>query len=240
MIFVRIREKHMMEEQLRLETMVQMKTIDLEIEKDNSDRLLKNILPEPIAYRLKNSLNKTIADRFENVSVLFADIVNFTELADSVSAEEIVESLNVLFSLFDERAKNSGIEKIKTIGDAYMAVCGLPEPDSAYAVKIVNFAKGMYKDLQEYNKTAKHPMDIRIGINCGSVIAGVIGKSKFIYDLWGDTVNVASRMESLCPKGEILVTENIKLACKNQIDFDPVQEVEVKGKGLMKAYVVTK
>lgn len=239
-IFVRIREKHMMEEQLRLETMVQMKTIDLEIEKDNSDRLLKNILPEPIAYRLKNSLNKTIADRFENVSVLFADIVNFTELADSVSAEEIVESLNVLFSLFDERAKNSGIEKIKTIGDAYMAVCGLPEPDSAYAVKIVNFAKGMYKDLQEYNKTAKHPMDIRIGINCGSVIAGVIGKSKFIYDLWGDTVNVASRMESLCPKGEILVTENIKLACKNQIDFEPVQEVEVKGKGLMKAYAVTK
>ena len=98
----------------------------------------------------------------------------------------------------------------------------------------------MYKDLQEYNKTAKHPMDIRIGINCGSVIAGVIGKSKFIYDLWGDTVNVASRMESLCPKGEILVTENIKLACKNQIDFEPVQEVEVKGKGLMKAYVVTK
>ena len=90
--------------------------------------------------QLKNSLNKTIADRFENVSVLFADIVNFTELADSVSAEEIVESLNVLFSLFDERAKNSGIEKIKTIGDAYMAVCGLPEPDSAYAVKIVNFA----------------------------------------------------------------------------------------------------
>ena len=238
-IFIRVRENHLMAEQLRLETMVQIKTIDLEIEKDNSDRLLKNILPEPIAQRLKNSVDKTIADKFENVAVLFADIVDFTEIADDFSPEEIVESLNNLFSRFDEKAKLCGIEKIKTIGDAYMAVCGLPEPTEDYATKIVNFAQIMYDELAEFNKTARTPFEIRIGINCGPVVAGVIGKSKFIYDLWGDTVNVASRMEALCPKGEILVTECIKNACKgDKVKFEPAQEFEVKGKGLMTAYVI--
>ena len=185
-------------------------------------------------------MNKTIADRFDNVSVLFADIVNFTELADNVSAEEIVESLNSLFSRFDESAKILGIEKIKTIGDAYMAVCGLPTPNQYYATKIVQFAKQMYKDLEIYNQTAKRPLEIRVGINCGPVVAGVIGKSKFIYDLWGDTVNVASRMEALCPKGEILITENVKDACGDKITIDTVHEIEVKGKGVMTVYTVQK
>ena len=239
-LFIRVRENHLMAEQLRLETMVQIKTIDLEIEKDNSDRLLKNILPEPIAQKLKNNMNKTIADRFDNVSVLFADIVNFTELADNVSAEEIVESLNTLFSRFDESAKILGVEKIKTIGDAYMAVCGLPTPNQSYATKIVQFAKQMYKDLEIYNQTAKRPLEIRVGINCGPVVAGVIGKSKFIYDLWGDTVNVASRMETLCPKGEILITEEVKEACGDKITIDTVHEFEVKGKGVMTVYTVQK
>ena len=239
-LFIRVRENHLMAEQLRLETMVQIKTIDLEIEKDNSDRLLKNILPEPIAQRLKTSVNKTIADKFENVAVLFADIVEFTELADDFSPEEIVESLNSLFSRFDEKAKLCGIEKIKTIGDAYMAVCGLPEPTEDYATKIVNFAQIMYDELAEYNKTARTPFEIRIGINCGPVVAGVIGKSKFIYDLWGDTVNVASRMEALCPKGEILITENVKEACGDKITIETVREFEVKGKGVMTVYTVQK
>ncbi|HOE09256.1 MAG TPA: two-component regulator propeller domain-containing protein, partial [Treponemataceae bacterium] len=173
-----IRINRLKREQLRLETMVQMKTIDLEIERDNSDRLLLNILPKPIAEILKERKNQIIADKFENVSVLFADIVGFTKITSSASPETIIFALNDLFSRFDERAQTLGIEKIKTIGDAYMAVCGLPEPNPMHAAAMIQFARGMLLDIEQYNLTSSLKFKMRIGINSGEVIAGVIGKTK--------------------------------------------------------------
>lgn len=234
-----IRINRLKREQLRLETMVQMKTIDLEIERDNSDRLLLNILPKPIAEILKERKSQIIADKFENVSVLFADIVGFTKITSSASPETIVFALNDLFSRFDERAQTLGIEKIKTIGDAYMAVCGLPEPNPMHAAAMIQFARGMLLDIEQYNLTSALKFKMRIGINSGDVIAGVIGKTKFIYDLWGDTVNVASRMESSGEPGSIHVSEETWNLAKDSVCFTDEVTVDVKGKGSMKTYYVS-
>lgn len=234
-----IRINRLKREQLRLETMVQMKTIDLEIERDNSDRLLLNILPKPIAEILKERKNQIIADKFENVSVLFADIVGFTKITSSASPETIIFALNDLFSRFDERAQTLGIEKIKTIGDAYMAVCGLPEPNPMHAAAMIQFARGMLLDIEQYNLTSSLKFKMRIGINSGEVIAGVIGKTKFIYDLWGDTVNVASRMESSGEPGSIHVSEETWNLAKDSVCFTDEVTVDVKGKGSMKTYYVS-
>ena len=225
--------------QLMLETQIQMATVELQMAKDDSDRLLKSILPTSIAERMKGlSGERTIADRFENVTVLFSDIVGFTNTTSNESADNIVSSLNALISRFDKRAAHMGVEKIKTIGDAYMAACGVPNPNKDHAETMLKFAIGMYKDLAEYNKTAKIKFQIRIGLNSGPVIAGVIGQNKFIYDIWGDTVNVASRMESACSPGHIRFTQSVKdlvespgrhLKCR-------MEECDVKGKGLMKTF----
>ena len=225
--------------QLMLETQIQMATVELQMAKDDSDRLLKSILPTSIAERMKGLAGeKTIADRFENVTVLFSDIVGFTKTTSNESADNIVSSLNALTSRFDKRAAHMGVEKIKTIGDAYMAACGVPNPNEKHAETMLKFAIGMYKDLAEYNKTAKIKFNIRIGLNSGPVIAGVIGQNKFIYDIWGDTVNVASRMETACSPGHIRITQAVKdlvespgrhLKCH-------MEECDVKGKGLMKTY----
>lgn len=225
--------------QLLLETKIQMATVELQMAKDDSDRLLKNILPVSIAERLKGiGGNKTIADSFENVTVLFSDIVGFTNTTSNATAEDIVSSLNDLISRFDKRAASMGVEKIKTIGDAYMAACGVPVPNEKHAVIMLKFAIGMYKDLSEYNKTAKIKFRLRIGLNSGKVIAGVIGQNKFIYDIWGDTVNVASRMESNCTPGHIRMTESVKKNLDaNHVSFK-CREVmcDVKGKGMMKTF----
>ena len=225
--------------QLMLETQIQMATVELQMAKDDSDRLLKSILPASIAERLKGLAGeRTIADRFENITVLFSDIVGFTNTTSNESAENIVSSLNALTSRFDKRAAHMGVEKIKTIGDAYMAACGVPTPNENHAEIMLKFAIGMYKDLAEYNKTAKIKFQIRIGLNSGPCIAGVIGENKFIYDIWGDTVNVASRMESACTPGHIRFTQSVKdlvetptrhLKCR-------MEECDVKGKGLMKTF----
>lgn len=227
--------------QLMLETQIQMATVELQMAKDDSDRLLKNILPASIAERMKGLAGeKTIADRYENVTVLFSDIVGFTRTTSSESADSIVSSLNALISRFDARAAHMGVEKIKTIGDAYMAACGVPNPNKNHAEIMLKFAIGMYKDLAEYNKTAKIKFNIRIGLNSGPVIAGVIGKNKFIYDIWGDTVNVASRMESACTPGHIRLTQSVKdlvekpgthLKCR-------MEECDVKGKGIMRTFEI--
>lgn len=226
---------------LVLETEIQKATVELEMAKDDSDRLLKNILPVSIAERMKGLAGeKTIADAFDDVTILFSDIVGFTKKTSNESAEDIVKSLNDLFSRFDERAEKMGVEKIKTIGDSYMAACGVPSKNENHALVMFNFAVGMYEDLQEYNKTAKIKFDMRIGLNSGRVVAGVIGLNKFIYDIWGDTVNVASRMESCCSPGHIRFTDSVRKNLeKHHISFDyKKEECDVKGKGLMMTYEI--
>lgn len=235
------REHKIKMENLRLEALVEERTADLKLEKDKSDMLLRSILPDKIANKLRNiSGDKSFGEDFENVTLLFSDIVGFTKVSSGHKAQEIVKALNDLFSRFDERAKEMGVEKIKTIGDAYMAACGVPEPNENHARIMVDFAKGMLKDLEAYNKTAEIQFQIRIGLNCGPVTAGVIGTHKFIYDVWGNTVNVASRMETAATPGGIRITEDLKNQLKKQrgLKFSDPIECQIKGKGHMKTYDV--
>ena len=199
-----------------------------------------NILPEEIAKRLAMDKNAKIADKIDNASVLFADIVGFTKITSTLDADTIVGALNSLYSRIDERAKRDGIEKIKTIGDAYMAASGLFGNESAEknALSLINFAQGMLQDIEDFNSTSSVKLFMRIGINSGSLIAGVIGKTKFVYDIWGDTVNVASRMESSGQTSRIHVSENTMLLTKDAINYSDPVDIEIKGKGIMKTYFI--
>ncbi|KWK48284.1 cyclase [Burkholderia stagnalis] len=179
-----------------------------------SERLLLNMLPYPIAQRLKAHLDEmperfpqVIADRFPEVSVLFADIVDFAGFAAGMSAEQLVEMLNDIFTEFDAIADRRGLEKIKTIGDAYMAAAGLPEPVADHAARAAHMALDMIDAMARFNALRGGDLQLRIGINSGEVVAGVIGKRKFIYDLWGKAVNLASRMESQGVAGRVQVTD---------------------------------
>jgi class 3 adenylate cyclase len=210
----------------------------LEAERQKTERLLLNILPQPIAERLKREQH-TIADQFPSATVLFADVVGFTHLSSQISAAELVVLLNLLFSMFDEIAEKDGVEKIKTIGDAYMAAAGLPTPRSDHAEAIANLALDMQQAVARFNIEQNQSFSIRIGINTGPVVAGVIGLKRFIYDLWGDTVNIASRMESHGLAGCIQVTEATYECLKEQYLFEQRGVIEVKGKGLMTTYLLT-
>jgi class 3 adenylate cyclase len=172
---------------------------------DRSERLLLNILPRPIAERLKHHPT-TIADAHAEVTVLFADIVEFTKFSASILPQRLVEILNDVFSEFDRLAERHGLEKIKTVGDAYMVVGGLPTPRADHAEAVAEMALEMRDALAGYEKTIGASLQLRIGIHTGPVVAGVIGRRKFSYDLWGDTVNTASRMESHGLPGVIQVT----------------------------------
>lgn len=209
----------------------------LAIEQMKSERLLLNILPAPIAQRLKQE-ERTIADHFAEVTVLFADIVGFTELAAETSPIELVEILNEIFSVFDELVEKHGLEKIKTIGDAYMVVGGLPTPKPNHAEAIADMALDMQSQITEYSAGTGKELSIRIGINTGPVIAGIIGTKKFIYDLWGDTVNTASRMESHGIPGCVQVTEATYKHLKLQYRFEERGTIKVKGKGPMNCYLL--
>ncbi|NJL02444.1 MAG: response regulator [Spirulinaceae cyanobacterium SM2_1_0] len=211
----------------------------LRYQQERSEHLLLNILPEPIARRLKDE-ESTIADSFDNVTVIFADLVNFTEFSTQISSTELVEVLNTIFSEFDYVAARHGLEKIKTIGDAYMAVAGLPTPRSDHANAVARMALDLLDFIKEFSTQTGENFSLRIGINSGSVVAGVIGVSKFGYDLWGDTVNVASRMESQGTPGKIQVTANTYDLLKTDYEFEERGEVEVKGKGRMKTYWLLK
>ena len=226
------------EENRKLEDTVKERTKELQEEKNRSEELLLNILPEEIAKRLTLNKNAKIADKVENASVLFADIVGFTKITSTLDADTIVGALNSLYSLIDERAKREGIEKIKTIGDSYMAAAGLFGEKSAEKneLAIVNFARGMLQDIETFNASSDVKLFMRIGINSGKLIAGVIGKTKFVYDVWGDTVNVASRMESSGQTSKIHVSEPTMILTKDAIDYSDPVEMEIKGKGVMKTY----
>ncbi|MBD2130310.1 adenylate/guanylate cyclase domain-containing protein [Microcoleus sp. ZQ-A2] len=209
----------------------------LESERKRTERLLLNILPQPIAERLKQE-EHTIADQFPEATVLFADVVGFTQLASEISAAELVVLLNRLFSMFDQLAEHHGVEKIKTIGDAYMVVAGLPTPRSDHAQAIANLAIDMQHAVAHFNVEMNQSLSIRIGINTGPVVAGVIGLKRFIYDLWGDTVNIASRMESQGIAGVIQVSEATYECLKQQYLFQKRGVIQVKGKGEMTTYLL--
>ena len=231
-----LKQRRIKLENIRLEGLVQKRTQQLEVEKEKADQLLRAILPDKIARELKDNIH-SIGENFPNVTILFSDIQNFTKISSEHTAEEIAFALNDLFSRFDERAKSMGVEKIKTIGDAYMAGCGLPSPNARHAETMVKFALGMMQDLSEYNQKARIKFNIRIGLNSGPANAGVIGKTKFIYDVWGNTVNVASRMESAATPGEIKVSDAVYERLKDSgVKFSEPIECDIKGKGVMTTY----
>ncbi len=207
----------------------------LKVQQEQSEKLLLNILPKPIAERLKAE-QSTIADSFAQVSVLFADIVGFTELSARMSPTELVKRLNVIFSHFDQLAEKYGVEKIKTIGDAYMVVGGLPTPRQDHAEAIAQMALGMQAKIAKLCAETGEKLAIRVGINSGPVVAGVIGVSKFTYDLWGDTVNVAARMEATGFAGSIQVTDVTYELLKDKYLFERRGVIPVKGKGDMMTY----
>ncbi len=202
-----------------------------------SESLLLNILPAPIAHRLKSG-ERAIADKFDAVTVLFADIVGFTKLSARTTPEELVQGLNAIFGRFDELARKYGLEKIKTIGDAYMVAGGLPERSHDHAERVAQFALEMQAVMQEdaLRSSNGELVQMRIGIHTGAAVAGVIGTSKFSYDLWGDTVNTASRMESHGEAGKIHVSEDVFTALKEKFVFEERGDIEVKGKGLLRTW----
>ncbi|NEP60665.1 MAG: PAS domain-containing protein [Symploca sp. SIO2G7] len=207
----------------------------LRIEQEKSEQLLLNILPEPIANRLKQDTS-AIAEQFDETTIMFADIVGFTPLSAKMPPTELVKLLNQVFSLFDQLAEQHGLEKIKTIGDAYMVVGGLPVAMPNHAEAIANMALDMQRAIDQFQADIGESFQIRIGINTGSVVAGVIGIKKFIYDLWGDAVNVASRMESSGVPGKIQVTTQTYKCLQDKYVLEKRGEIQVKGKGEMTTY----
>ena len=216
---------------------INQKNVVIETKNRENEELLLNVLPAPIANRLRGG-EKGIADGFAEVTVAFADLVGFTALSSEMPPAEVVTLLNGLFTRFDVAASELGIEKIKTVGDAYMAVCGLPVPVPNHAERMVRMAIRMVHITREHAMEHGVSMKLRVGINSGPVVAGVIGKSKYIYDLWGDTVNMASRMESGGIPDSVQVTRPVYEKLKDLFVFEARGEIEVKGKGNVEAWLL--
>ena len=229
-------------EKKRLRDIDQERIVELQKEKEllsleqmKTDKLMLNILPKPIADRLKRG-ESNIAGNYPEVTVLFSDLVGFTKMSSQKSAGDLVKLLNDLFSRFDRRAEALGLEKIKTIGDAYMAVGGLPIPRSDHADICAEMALGMFDDLIEFNKQYDAELAMRIGLNTGPVVAGVIGFTKFSYDLWGNTVNTASRMESTSISGRIQMSTSTRDHLSPSFIIEERELMECKGLGLIMTY----
>ena len=237
-LFLRQQKQELAEKNAQLEQEIRYRVAveeALRREQQKSEALLLNILPQSIAERLKQD-RQAIADRFDEVTILFADIVGFTPLAARISPKELVALLDKIFSIFDELAEKHDLEKIKTIGDAYMVVGGLPVPKDNHAEAIAAMALDMQKAIAGFQPDIDQLFQIRIGINTGSVVAGVIGIRKFSYDLWGDAVNVASRMESSGEPGKIHVTAKTYQCLKDKYAFQERGAIVIKGKGNMTTY----
>jgi adenylate cyclase len=210
---------------------------DLDLEREKSERLLLNVLPTSIATRLKQT-EAVIADGFPDVTVMFTDSVDFTRRSERIAPEQVVESLNDLFSVFDQLARERGLEKIKTIGDAYMVVGGLPDPRPDHVEAVAEMALAMRAEVAGHVDPGGQPLAVRIGIDTGPVVAGVIGTSRFSYDLWGDTVNTASRMESHGVPGCIQVTARTYQRLRDHYRFERRGPIPVKGKGDIVTYLL--
>jgi guanylate cyclase len=202
---------------------------------ERADNLLLNILPRSIADRLKAE-TRTIADQFASASILFGDVVDFTPLAERLPPAEVVEVLDHLFSHFDELAERHGLEKIKTIGDCYMAAAGVPSPRPDHARALALMALDMQAAMRSVDEVGHLGMELRIGINSGPVVAGVIGRKRFLYDLWGDAVNIASRMESHGTSGRIQITRATKDLLGDEFVCEPRGTIPVKGRGEIEAW----
>ncbi|HZZ94379.1 MAG TPA: adenylate/guanylate cyclase domain-containing protein [Usitatibacter sp.] len=227
---------YFVQEKAKLRAEVDAIHAEVLVEKHRADKLLLNILPASIAERLKNS-EANIAQGHADVTVMFADIVGFTRLTEELSPAETVAMLNEIFSVFDDIADKYGVEKIKTIGDAYMAAAGLDTAVQVqYADSMAHMALDMLDEVDRYRRRTGQRIDLRIGIGTGPVIAGVIGKKKFIYDMWGDTVNVAFRMASDAYSGAIQCDQMTHRRLQHRFRFDEMHEVDIKGKGRMQVY----
>ena len=220
-----------------LERKVTERTSELALKNEEYERLLLNILPGSIAERLKRS-SERIADSCSATTIVFADIVGFTEMSAKIPASELVGTLSSLISEFDDLADQYGVEKIKTIGDAYMAVAGLPDPRADHAEAAMKFALAMNDAIAKYKTKSGQPLQLRIGMDSGPVIAGVIDTRKLAYDLWGDAVNTASRMQSHGRPGRIQVTEATYKLLRDRYDFESCGLMDIKGKGWMPTYLV--
>jgi adenylate cyclase len=219
----------------RLRDREQAAIAELRVEKERSEALLRNILPKSIIARMHRG-ETPIADRFHDVTILFSDIVGFTRMSTRRSASDVVALLNAIFSAVDHLAIEYGIEKIKTIGDAYMAVAGLPEPRNDHAQAIARLALAMREVVGEVSQRHGEHLKIRIGIHTGNTVAGVIGMHKFAYDVWGDTVNTASAMESHGVPNEIQVSHASFMRLSDKFVLDSRGAIEIKGKGQMETY----
>lgn len=209
----------------------------LNLEQMKTEKLMLNILPRPIADRLKKG-EKNIAGSYPEVTVLFSDLVGFTKMSAQKSAPDLVKLLNEIFTRFDIRAQDLGLEKIKTIGDAYMVVGGLPIPRADHAEIAADMVIGMFEDLNAFNVANKMAIEMRIGMHSGPVVAGVIGFTKFSYDLWGNTVNTASRMESTAKNGRIQITSITRELLQNDFEIEERELIECKGLGpILTAFV---
>ena len=209
----------------------------LRVEKAKSDRLLRSILPEKIVAELREE-ERTIAERFDEATVVFADLVGFTPLVERMTAIETAAMLNELYREFDDASRRHGVEKIKTIGDAYMAAAGVPEPCADHAIRAVALAREMLEIVRIRGGADPNAPTLRIGIHSGSVVAGVIGKTKFSYDLWGDTVNVASRLESQGLPGRIQVSEATRSRLGERFRTSPRGEIPLKGHEPILAHLI--
>jgi adenylate cyclase len=223
-------------EKQKLRAQVDASHEEIRLERDRSERLLLNILPPAIAERLKRN-EANIAQGHADVTVLVGDIVGFTRMTEELSPVETVKILNDVFSVFDDLADRYHVDKIKTIGDAYMAAAGLETGAQIhYADAIASMALEMQAKIDEYRRRTRAKIEIRIGVGTGPVVAGVIGKKKFIYDMWGDTVNVAFRMAADAPAGAIQMDSTPYRRLQHRFRFGESQEVDIKGKGLMQVY----
>lgn len=204
-----------------------------------TEELLKNMLPDQIALRLKRDPTQPIADRFAEASVMFADLVGFTPIFGNMEPGKMVGLLNEIFCRFDDLSQQFGVEKIKTIGDAYLVVAGAPVPSESHAVDLIGLAEAMLKTIEELEQKYRLGLNIRIGIATGPITAGVIGRAKFAYDVWAPTVNLASRLESHGAVGRIHVTEETRRAANEVYEFQQAETRDLKGIGLRRTWFVT-
>jgi adenylate cyclase len=210
---------------------------EIQLEKEKSDKLLLNILPKKVAEDLKET-GKTEPKLYDNVTVFYSDIVDFTRKTLEIPTDVLLNELNDLIKGFDAIMDKNRCEKIKTVGDAYVAVCGLPTPDSKHAENVINAARDSIAFLEERNRKSKYKWTVRIGIHTGQVVGGIIGTKKYIFDIFGDPVNTASRLESNSQTMRIHLSETTYQLVKDKFEFEEQAPLEVKGKGKMKMYFV--